>query len=201
MNNNQIGELVCTRISHDIIGNIGAVANAVELLEDGDLDFLDDIKSVLKNSSQTLASRMKFFRMAFGLNNANLDDFDLVKKTAVDYLKTIGNKDFPITLQLEQIVVDNRRLALVMIMVLADILIRGGNISVYQENNTLVAEVDANAKIAVDKLDKMEKIIFSPSYPNDPSLAPLCVLINALSPTNIKIYKNEQKIKLIVIVG
>ena len=51
MNNNLITELVCTRISHDIIGNIGAVANAVELLEEGDLDFLDDIKSILKNSS------------------------------------------------------------------------------------------------------------------------------------------------------
>ena len=29
-----LAELVCTRLSHDIIGNIGAVSNAVELLEE-----------------------------------------------------------------------------------------------------------------------------------------------------------------------
>ena len=27
-------ELVCTRFSHDLIGNIGAVDNAVEILDD-----------------------------------------------------------------------------------------------------------------------------------------------------------------------
>ena len=36
MSDNKVCELVCTRLSHDIIGNIGAVANAVELLEEGD---------------------------------------------------------------------------------------------------------------------------------------------------------------------
>ena len=84
-----ISELICTRISHDLIGNIGAVANAVELLEEGDMDFLDDIRSILKVSSQVLAARLKFFRMAFGLENANLEDASLVRKTTADYLKTI----------------------------------------------------------------------------------------------------------------
>ena len=37
-----ISELICTRISHDLIGNIGAFANAVELLEDEDDDFIDE---------------------------------------------------------------------------------------------------------------------------------------------------------------
>ena len=32
LNEEQTTELICTRISHDIIGNVGAVANAVELL-------------------------------------------------------------------------------------------------------------------------------------------------------------------------
>ena len=68
-----ITELVCTRISHDLIGNIGAFANAVELLEDGDEDFMPEIQSMLKNSSSVLNARMKFFRMTFGLTNANLE--------------------------------------------------------------------------------------------------------------------------------
>ena len=98
MNNNLVSELICTRLIHDIIGNIGAVANAVELLEDGDLDFIDDIKSILSVSSKTLSARLKFFRMTFGLNNANLENNEIVIKTAQDYLLTLGNKDFPINL-------------------------------------------------------------------------------------------------------
>jgi hypothetical protein len=70
----------------------------VELLEEGDMDFIDDIKSILGVSSKNLAARLKFFRMAFGLNNANLENKETVVKTVQDYLHTIGNKDFPITL-------------------------------------------------------------------------------------------------------
>ena len=69
-----ISELICTRISHDLIGNIGAFANAVELLEDD--DFIDEIKNTLKTSSEVLTARLKFFRMAFGLTNANLENIE-----------------------------------------------------------------------------------------------------------------------------
>ena len=52
-----LSELISTRLSHDIIGNIGAVANAAELLEEGDMDFLDDIKSILKTLSSSIPFR------------------------------------------------------------------------------------------------------------------------------------------------
>ncbi len=75
-----ISQLICTRISHDLIGNVGAFANAVELMEDEDDEFLAEIKSTLKTSSQVLTARLKFFRMAFGLSNANLENIETVKK-------------------------------------------------------------------------------------------------------------------------
>ena len=36
MNETTLSEILTTRLSHDLIGNIGAVANAVELLNEGD---------------------------------------------------------------------------------------------------------------------------------------------------------------------
>lgn len=92
INNAAISELVLTRVCHDIIGNIGAVSNAVELLEEGDTDFLEDIQSILKTSSGVLSARLKFFRLAFGLRNANLADKENVLKTVRDYLLTIGSR-------------------------------------------------------------------------------------------------------------
>ena len=70
----KLSQIICTRISHDLIGNIGAVSNAVELLEEGDMDFMDDIKSILQVSSEVLSSRLKFFRLAYGLDNSNIND-------------------------------------------------------------------------------------------------------------------------------
>ena len=46
-----ISEIVATRLSHDLIGNIGAVANAVELLNEGDEEDREDIGNILNFSS------------------------------------------------------------------------------------------------------------------------------------------------------
>ena len=71
MNTNiYISEIMATRLSHDLIGNIGAVANAVELLNEGDEDDREDISNILNFSSKVLSRRLKFFRLCFGLSNA-----------------------------------------------------------------------------------------------------------------------------------
>jgi len=124
----ELAELICTRISHDVIGNVGAVSNAVELLEEGDMDFLDDIRSILKVSSSVLSARLKFFRLAFGLSNANLEDFGQVKSAAENYLKTLGSRNYPLSLELELHSAAFARQALVGIMIAADMLIKGGKI-------------------------------------------------------------------------
>ena len=134
----EVSELVCTRISHDLIGNIGAVSNAVELLEEGDMDFMDDIRSILKVSSGVLTARLKFFRMAFGVDNANLEKLDLVEKTTADYLKTLGNVNYPISLTMRLSNWQLSKMAMLAVMILADTFIKGGNIEVREETGRLL---------------------------------------------------------------
>lgn len=153
MNKTPVTELVCTRISHDLIGNIGAVANAVELLEEGDTDFLDDIKEILKVSSSVLSARLKFFRMAFGLDNANLTDLSLVEKTTKDYLKTIGNKNFPINLNLGDYSIKFTRIMMLSVMILADITIKGGEINVFEQDSKLFVNISAVSKTSASKTE------------------------------------------------
>ena len=53
-----ISEIVATRLSHDLIGNIGAVANAVELLNEGDEDDREGIGNILSFGSKVLRRRL-----------------------------------------------------------------------------------------------------------------------------------------------
>lgn len=196
MNNSNVCELICTRLSHDIVGNIGAVANAVELLEEGDMDFIDDIKSILGVSSKNLAARLKFFRMTFGLNNANLENNETVVKTAQDYLYTLGNKDFPITLAYDVKSVDNVKNALLMIMIMGDVLIRGGIINVKEDSKSLSAVIDANTKLSNDKLEKITSVLANNGQTSDAGLAPLAALCEYNKNKQIKLLNNGSDIIL-----
>ena len=95
-----LSEILATRLSHDLIGNIGAVANAIELLNDGDEDDKEDISNILNFSSNVLSKRLKFFRLCFGLSNASVKNMEELKDITKDYLLTLGNPNFPIDLEL-----------------------------------------------------------------------------------------------------
>lgn len=181
--------LICTRMSHDLIGNVGAVANAVELLEEGDLDFMDEIRSILKVSSNVLSARLKFFRLVFGLSNSNLTDISTVKKISEAYLQTIGNASYPITLNLNVNQDIWARQALVMIMILADVLVKGGVVDVREVGEKLVAKVYSEAPLAKEKILNIKALLDGKIPENQAQYAPVVYLQNILN--------NNKKVNII----
>ena len=175
MNEAELTQAVSTRISHDLIGNIGAVSNAVELLEEGDMDFLPDIKSILKISSEVLSSRLNFFRMAFGLDNSNLEDMSVVCQTTENYLKTIGNRNFPIALDFHLSSSGMGRMAMLSIMSIADCLIKGGRIEVGDDNGRLLVMTDTPS-LSVEKLNWLQAIAGGQIPENKAFYAPMLYL-------------------------
>lgn len=184
-------EYISTRLSHDIAGNIGAVANAVELLEDGDMDFLDDIKSILKTASKVLSSRIKFFRMAFGTNNSNLQDLEQIKNVINSYLSTVGGSNPP-QADFGQINTAHTKAIMLIVMSIADLLIKGGVIHIGQcENKTFIA-IDDTARISEDKLIQSINVLKNNTLDYTAQDAPLLYLLEICHQHGIKLEYGHQ---------
>jgi len=182
-------QLICTRISHDLIGNIGAVANAVELLEEGDMDFLDDIRSILKTSSSVLSGRMKFFRMAFGLENSNLADIPTVATTSLAYIQTLGSKEYPITLDLELHSTEYTRIAMLIVMILADVIVKGGRIEARERDGNFAAIIHSSHTLSAEKINGIKSVLAGHFPEQQAVYAPVVYLQNLLN--------NHKKINII----
>ena len=126
MNDLNLSQLICTRISHDLSGAMGAVYNGTELLQEDD-GFIQETASLLQNSAKDLMARMRFFRQTFGLPKESED-------TTKEYLKT-----FSIPFEIKGVCVNNLQRAL--IMTLTDYFYKGATFDV--KANTISAKGDA----------------------------------------------------------
>ena len=95
-----LGALLCSRVCHDIISPVGAIANGLELLdEDGtDEDTKEIAMGLIRSSAVNASSKLQFARIAFGAAGsagADIDTgdaqnvaqgyFDTEKKTTLEW--------------------------------------------------------------------------------------------------------------------
>lgn len=183
----ELTELICTRISHDLIGNIGAVANAVELLDD-DPECVPEIKPILEISAHTLTARLKFFRMAFGLDNTCPREIGELKNIAENYLSTIGGRQTPIRLDFQVSTPALYKIILPAVMVLSDVFIRGGTLKVTEQPDGLFFEANSDAPLSESKLHQFSGALKDNLPSENPSqIAPLLYLRKYLAGKNVSI--------------
>lgn len=181
-----LSEILATRLSHDLIGNIGAVANAVELLNDGDEDDKEDISNILNFSSNVLSKRLKFFRLCFGLSNASVKNMEELKDITKDYLLTLGNPNFPIDLELNISTPKIYKLVMPSVMMMADTVIKGGKINVIQTDESLIIEANSSSPLNTNKLNNIANILKGNDVEdNISSYAPIYYLISYLAGSGV----------------
>ncbi len=67
MTDYQLAALLCSRLSHDLTGPVGAVANGIEMLSDNsDPDMQRQSVELLSFSAAETSRRLQFYRLAFG---------------------------------------------------------------------------------------------------------------------------------------
>lgn len=183
----ELSELICTRISHDLIGNIGAVANAVELMDE-DPEAIDDAKSILSISSKVLTARLKFFRLVFGLNNTGVKTIAEITAPAEEYIATVGSRTAPIKLNFNISTPALYKIVMLGIMVMSDVFIRGGELSISETVNGLTFTADSQSALSAGKLAVIQKVLNAEIPAENPAQsAPLIYMMRLLNDTPVKI--------------
>ncbi|ANK80551.1 MAG: hypothetical protein TEF_06880 [Rhizobiales bacterium NRL2] len=132
--------LICSRLCHDLVGPVGAISNGIELMEmEDEPEMMKDALDLLKHSAANASRRLKFLRFAFGSSGG--DELPLPVRDARQ-----AALDFFTDHRLELVWPDagnaepakgRIRLALNLTMAGAAGLVRGGELTVSVDNDSL----------------------------------------------------------------
>jgi histidine phosphotransferase ChpT len=63
-----LAALLCSRVCHDVISPVGAIANGLELIDDPEMDpeTKETALEMVRSSARTASAKLKFCRIAFG---------------------------------------------------------------------------------------------------------------------------------------
>jgi len=122
----RVTELLASRLCHDLIGPVSAIANGVELLADEDPSFIGDAVALVGESARKVNRRLQFFRFAYGFGGGGLTGLapyqlvaEFFAETPIDCAYDDAVRELPL---------DRQKLACAMLAVAAEGLPRGGRI-------------------------------------------------------------------------
>jgi histidine phosphotransferase ChpT len=141
----EFASLLASRLCHDLLSPIGALNNGIELLADEhDPEMRARCLELLAESAQTSATKLKFFRLAFGAAGGFDDEIDTREaKTAIEGL--VGTQGrVTLNWMVEQATMSKPsiKILLNLALIAADALVRGGTLLVGAENNEIVVRAE-----------------------------------------------------------
>jgi histidine phosphotransferase ChpT len=136
MNAVDLASLLCSRLCHDLLSPVGALNNGLELMADEqDPEMRERCLELLNESARASASKLKFFRLAFGAAGGFGDNIDTREAKAA--LEGLFGADKRV--ELGWMVEDDElskgavKLLLNLALIAGDALVRGGRLDVGAE--------------------------------------------------------------------
>jgi len=138
MNAIDLASLLCSRLCHDLLSPVGALNNGLELMADEqDPEMRERCLELLEESAKASASKLKFFRLAFGAGGGFGDQIDTREAKAA--LEGLFGADKRV--ELGWMVEDDElpkgavKLLLNLALIAGDALVRGGRLDVGVERD------------------------------------------------------------------
>ena len=155
MNAVDLASLLCSRLCHDLMSPVGALNNGIELLADEqDPEMRDRCLELLSDSARATASKLKFFRLAFGAAGGFGEEVDTGEaRAALEGLLGADGK-----IEIGWMVADAKlskgatKLLLNLALIAGDALVRGGRLDIGAESagGTEIAIRAEGPRIALD---------------------------------------------------
>lgn len=196
----EIAELVCTRMSHDLIGNIGALSNGMELLDNEDEPIDQETKAILNTAINTLKYRQKFFRLAFGIASYQYKEEEIYG-ICRDYVSTLGSKNYPLSIRLQNALPEMAKYFCLCIMIGAEVCVRGGMIEVSSNKSNLTIKVASEYELSAPKIEEYQQIIYGKKLQENASQYAHIIYLQSLLGKNIPINIQSTDKSMTMIIG
>ncbi|WP_118857337.1 histidine phosphotransferase family protein [Sphingomonas mesophila] len=146
MNAIDLASLLCSRLCHDLLSPVGALNNGLELMADEqDPEMRERCLELLADSARATASKLKFFRLAFGAGGGYGEAIDANEARAA--LEGLFGGDHKVALgwmvSAERLSKNAAKLLLNLALIAGDALVRGGRLDVGAE------EADGRLELAI----------------------------------------------------
>ena len=172
----RVAELLISRMCHELVGPLGAVCNGLELAGEGG-EFAEEALTMSEACANQLSSRVKFFRIAYGMAGRIVTNAPELRSLAIAFLEeSDAALEWPMPPVAPSLREGEGKLLLNMICIAEDCLPRGGVVKVNLEGVDIT--VEAHGKSA-SLAPEMEQILEGQAV--DSSL-------DELSPRNVHFY-------------
>lgn len=149
-----LAALLCSRVCHDVISPVGAIANGLEVLEDEDDEEMKrTAMDLVRRSARQASAKLQFCRIAFGAAGSAGASIDLGE--AADTAKAfVGEEKVKLDWQAPRIALPKGEVKLLLNLMLLGMAAvpRGGTVSVMLENDAPVVRATGDAARVPEKV-------------------------------------------------
>ncbi|MGY6552833.1 MAG: histidine phosphotransferase family protein [Erythrobacter sp.] len=144
-----LAAMLCSRLCHDMLSPVGALANGLELLADEqDPEMRARCVELLEQSARISTDKLKFFRLAFGAAGGFGEAIPIDEAKAVISALAADNKRLTINWAIEEPSLPKPavKVLLNLAQIALDSLLRGGTLDIGAERRDGAVEIVARAK-------------------------------------------------------
>lgn len=144
MNSVDLASLLCSRLCHDLMSPVGALNNGIELLGDEqDPEMRERCLELLADSARATASKLKFFRLAFGAGGGFGEEVSTAEaRSALEGLLGDGKVELGWLVASEKLPKGAIKLLLNLALIAGDSLVRGGRLDVGAEGEEIAIRAE-----------------------------------------------------------